>query len=99
MLYWEGEVNNTALLTKLSPWKDYDFKKRANSPNVSAANWVGISGVRSLVTGQDGHRAACCTLNKQIYGVKWKLSTLAKCSNILTCQQPLYNDILDKFPK
>jgi hypothetical protein len=57
------EVNNTALLTKLSPWKDYDFKKRANS---RAANWVG--GVRALITAQDGHRAACCTLNKQQRG-------------------------------
>jgi hypothetical protein len=60
MLYWEGEVNNTALLTILSPWKDYVFKKRANSPGVSAANWVGM--VSALVTAQDGHS---CTLNNK----------------------------------
>jgi hypothetical protein len=60
MLYWEGEVNSTALLTKLSPWKDYDFENInghiteivLTSSGVSAGN--GIWG-RSLVTAQDGH--------------------------------------------
>jgi hypothetical protein len=33
ILYWEGEVNNTALLTKFPPWKDYDLKKMVNCRN------------------------------------------------------------------